>query len=1124
MRLKTILLRFSRALAAVGLISFALTSFAATTTRIATISSATTDGSASSSTFQLSVTSGQLANALTTSSDIELSLALAPQASHRGLKASVYTVIVAGGKFFKLTEDGSYVPWNGTVEDLTPFATNQTLESANRFTLLDGKMAEAGSYLYFVAYGVEGESRLLFTPDPAQITVTESDVLPDDTTSVAAETFEAELESAVVQAKCILCHVEGGLARNSSLQFQRTNTASALNNFASLSAYIDEKGAELLLSKITGGDGHAGGMQLSQDSEGYQAFEQVIAAINELDNPTYYAFSGSSEGPSARQASFLTEVTLEPRESTLRRATLLLQGRLPTEQESKAVASDEALRVALRNLMQGPAFREFIVTGANDRLLIEGADTPLDINFPMWFKIYDRKVQYALDEDQDNDFTLNNQLRYPIRRAGGELFAYVIENDKPYSEVLTADYMMMNTFLNHWLEGSAKFGEDESPNVYKPSRIGGYYPRSSLNRLVERVNSNSTYELTGPPMANYPHAGILSDFGFLGRYPTTATNRNRARARWAFYHFLGIDIEKSSQRPTDEASLSDRNNPTMNNPNCTVCHALLDPVAGAFQNWDEFNHYRNGGSDALDRFYKRPEDGTKSLYQYGDLWYRDMRSPGLFDKKIEERDATLRDLAELIVDDPAFLSATARFWWPSVFGKPLLDKPAVESDQGYASKYAAYRAQQDSIDEFAAALGRRMSGKDMLVEMLLSAWFGGESVTSYAFNEAQYEAQFGSKQLLTPEQLGRKTRAVTGVSWRSKMRPTGEMSSAYESFGVLLGGIDSEAVTTRATELTPTMTSILMTHATESACPAVVRQFVKPIEERTLFSFVEESTLPLLHGAESFTVLSEELGDWKKQSFAADVNAGAKTIAIKFTNPHCDYDGTKCLDQRILFVDSLTVTSPSGKVESFKGNDSRFRSTISSNGYQDCYGESQGYSKCYNGTLSLDINTQEVGRYLIEASLSGQLAPSKKGYLEVVMSIESNENVLTATTPNASAIRNQISKLFEVLHGTNFAMDSDSVSQVYEIFTAALAKAPEAHNGIFYQCQISRDGMFYDDNLSQAELDTFRSLNSNGDWYQDDWEARSVFDDDFRSDPYGSKYAWTAVMMYMLSHYDYLHE
>ena len=1121
---KALAITFSRALAAVGLISFALTSFAATTTRIATISSATTDGSASSSTFQLSVTSGQLANALTTSSNIELSLTLAPQGSHQGLKASIYTVIVAGGKFFKLAEDGAYGPWNGTVEDLTPFATNQTLESTNRFSLLNGKMAEAGSYLYFVAYGVEGESRLLFTPDPAQISVTESDVLPDATTSVAAETFEAQLESAVVQAKCILCHVEGGLARSSALQFQRTNTASALNNFASLSAYVDEKGAELLLSKITGGDGHAGGTQLSQDSEGYEAFERVIAEINELENPTYYAFNGSSEGPSARQASFLTEVTLEPRESTLRRAALLLQGRMPTSEEREAVDSDDELRKSLLDLMQGEAFREFVVTGVNDRLLIEGADTPLDINFPMWFKLYNRKVQYALDEDPNNDFTLNNQLRDPIRRAGGELFAYVIENNKPYSEVLTADYMMMNTFLNQWLEGSANFGVDESPSVYKPSRIGGYYPRSSLNRLVERLNSNSTYELTGPPMANYPHAGILGDFGFLGRYPTTATNRNRARARWAFYHFLGIDIEKSSQRPTDEASLSDRNNPTMNNPNCTVCHALLDPVAGAFQNWDEFNHFRNGGSDALDRFYKNPEDGTRSLYQYGDLWYRDMRSPGLFDKKIEERDATLRDLAELIVDDPAFLSATAKFWWPSVFGKPLLDKPAVESDQGYASKYAAYQAQQDSIDEFAAVLAKRMSAKDMLVEMIMSPWFSGESVTSYAFNEAQYEAQFGNKQLLTPEQLGRKTRALTGVSWRSNMRPSGEMYSAYETFSVLLGGIDSEAVTSRATELTPTMTSILMTHATESACPAVVRQFAKPIEERTLFSFVEESTLPLLHGAQSFTVLSEELGDWKKQSFVAEANAGAKTIAIKFTNPYCDYDGTKCLDQRLLFVDSITVTSPSGKVDSFKGNDSRFRSSINSNGYQDCYGESQGYSKCYNGTLSLDLDTQEVGRYQIEASLSGQLAPSRNGYLEVVMSIESNENVLTTTTPNATAIRNQIGKLFEVLHGADFGANSEAVTQVYEIFAAALSKASEAHNGMFYQCVLYRDGLIYDDNLSQSELDTFRYVNPGEDWFQENWDAKKVFEDAFRADPYGSKYAWTAVMMYMLSHYDYLHE
>ena len=140
------------------------------------------------------------------------------------------------------------------------------------------------------------------------------------------------------------------------------------------------------------------------------------------------------------------------------------------------------------------------------------------------------------------------------------------------------------------------------------------------------------------------------------------------------------------------------------------------------------------------------------------------------------------------------------------------------------------------------------------------------------------------------------------------------------------------------------------------------------------------------------------------------------------------------------------------------------------------------------------------------------------------MSIESTENVLTTTTRNATAIRNQISKLFDVLHGSSFGPNSESVTQVYEIFSAALEKAPEAHNGIFYQCAIFRDGLFYDDNLSQSELDTFRYVNQDNDWYEDNWDTKKAFEDIFRSDPYGSKYAWTAVMMYMLSHYDYLHE
>jgi len=1126
MRLKTILTHFSRAVASVGFISFALTSFAATTTRIATISSATTDGTESSSTFQLSVTSDQIANALTTSSDIELSLALAPQKSHRGLKASFYAVIVAGGKFFKLTEDGSYAPWTGTVEDLTPFATNQTLVSVNRFTLLDGKMAEAGSYLYFVAYRVEGESRLLFTPNPAQIAVAESDILPDDTTSVAAETFEAELESAVVQAKCILCHVEGGLARNSSLQFQRTNTASALNNFASLSAYVDEKGAELLLSKITGGDGHAGGMQLSQESEGYQAFERVIAAINELDI-TYYAFSGSSESRSARQPSFLTEVTLEPRESTLRRATLLLQGRLPTEQESKAVESDAALRVALRNLMQGPAFREFVVTSVNDRLLTKGTQNALNTAYSHYLKLHNHKASESINPTGSR---VEDEIRNNLRRTSGELVAYVIEKERPYSEILTADYMMMNRTMNTWLEGTASFSPDEGDDIFKPSVVQGYYYNSALEEVEFRENSNSTYRAIGEPLQDFPHAGLLTDFGFLSRYPTTATNRNRARARWTFYHFLGIDIEKSSQRPTDEASLSDRNNPTMNNPNCTVCHALLDPVAGAFQNWDDQNFYRGSGDgrDALDGFYKYPPDRSRSLYRQGDLWYRDMREPGLFDSKITERHSTLRSLAELIVEEPLFKTASAAFWWSPVFGKPLLDKPTVEADNGYAAKLAAYLAQQESIEDFAKALSSGLNAKDMLVEMFMSPWFSGETVTNYAFDSAHFEAKFGGDQLLTPQQLARKTRALTGVAWRTNPRPSGKVDSSYDELAVLLGGIDSEVVTSRAIELTPTMTSILMTHATESACIAVARQFARPAAERSLFSLIEESTQPQVDAFSKLTLPSKNEKDWQTLAIESDLTPGLREVALTFSNPECDWDGSKCIEQRVLWISSVTVIAPSGQRLTYQGNDSRlYPPNEWRNGKnQNCHTGGDGLGHCYGGEINFEYNARESGKYRIEAVLAGRLMPSKPDFLELAFAVKTRGPILSLNTPNAQLIKKQIRELYEKLHGTRHALDSDEVTQVYEIFAAALTAEQESDGSDweFENCNIWKDGYFDWDLLSKEEVESYKSVPPGGDWYRDDWNIKGPLLRKFTQDPIGTKYAWTAVMMYMLSHYDYLHE
>ena len=56
----------------------------------------------------------------------------------------------------------------------------------------------------------------------------------------------------------------------------------------------------------------------------------------------------------------------------------------------------------------------------------------------------------------------------------------------------------------------------------------------------------------------YPHAGFLSMFHYLRRYPTTETNRNRLRARMYYQHFLGIALMELAPRVTDDAAVTDQ--------------------------------------------------------------------------------------------------------------------------------------------------------------------------------------------------------------------------------------------------------------------------------------------------------------------------------------------------------------------------------------------------------------------------------------------------------------------------------------------------------------------------------------------------------------------------------------
>ena len=307
---------------------------------------------------------------------------------------------------------------------------------------------------------------------------------------------------------------------------------------------------------------------------------------------------------------------------------MIFAGRIPTDEEYAAVEDGDewSLRATIRGLMEGPQFHEFLIRASNDRLLTDRDVGHIIDEFDLHFVDFTndayRRREAAHASGNWSDFWLwHYRVQYGARRAPLELIAYVVENDLPYTEILTADYVMANPWAAAAYGASTQFDGPEDVHEFRPSRIVTYY------RVGEEFESEDDLVLQGvrvldpgPLLTDYPHAGILNTTSFLNRYPTTATNRNRARARWTYYHFLGLDVEKSASRTTDPVALADTNNPTMHNPACTVCHSVLDPVAGAFQNYSDTGLYRHGwgGLDSLDDFYKN--DGGSSLAIQAESW------------------------------------------------------------------------------------------------------------------------------------------------------------------------------------------------------------------------------------------------------------------------------------------------------------------------------------------------------------------------------------------------------------------------------------------------------------------------------------------------------------------------
>ena len=256
-------------------------------------------------------------------------------------------------------------------------------------------------------------------------------------------------------------------------------------------------------------------------------------------------------------------------------------------------------------------------------------------------------------------YKLADDYRKALQWEPMRLVEHIVRNDKPFTEIVTADYIMVTPYSSRgygiYEEIKDRFKDTKDPLEYIPVK---------LKALVGREKSQNQESPTG----FYPHAGLLSNFQYLRRYPTTETNRNRQRSRVFYQHFLGVDVLELAARVGDAAAVQAKfENPTMQASECVVCHKTLDPVAGLFQDYWRF---------ADQGIYGRRKGG----------WFTDMFAAGYEGEDLpgDERWRALQWLGERTAKDPRFAGAMVEHAYYILTGRKVLLPPKDLDDPLYA--------------------------------------------------------------------------------------------------------------------------------------------------------------------------------------------------------------------------------------------------------------------------------------------------------------------------------------------------------------------------------------------------------------------------------------------------------
>jgi Protein of unknown function (DUF1592)/Protein of unknown function (DUF1588) len=678
----------------------------------------------------------------------------------------------------------------------------------------------------FVAGGTSKEDPIVVAPPPP--------ACRNDASHFAREVWP------VLSASCLQCHTIDGVAiveGKARFVLQRPNERGFLaSNRASLAAMAIEDVASKnrLLLKVQGELKHGGGAILAPDSAEFAALSNFVERVRGV------AEQCPSPGPNPFEG-----LTLKPFPETLRKVSLNLTGTLPAQSALSAVSDEASFDAELDKVFATPAFEAWVRESWNDVLKVGNGRLDL-LRSPIYdsTESLDRYAMFlglVMAADLTPPYFNNVRTQIEAARKGDEtarltglqriytsddahreeplrLISHVVANDLPFTEILTADY----TVVNPWLAKLYEVPGSPAPTLAN-------YEQWTVTRLTQ---SKQKYDGNLNPLADDPsrkdlvihHAGVLSTPSFLTRWVTTPTNKSRSRVRVIAEAFLGLDIVRISQRQIVPSQITSVDNPARNVPACVTCHAVMDPLAGAFRNYGE--------SDFL--MVRRLPDGS--------AWHDEMFPPGYGTEQMpkSEYDKALPWMAKRLAADPRFAVTIAKQALKALTGSELLPFPKTDDVDGEA-KFVAWQAQQDFINETAAQFkADNFSYKKLLKRVIKSAYYRAEASSI----DDPRHAAFGRARLLTPEMLSRKLKAIFGVSMGTYVnrgytdfyasKPFGnsfydELVETDRLFFALGGSIFSkERNSERQHEVNPTIALVTDVVATNMSCRNVPADFARP--------------------------------------------------------------------------------------------------------------------------------------------------------------------------------------------------------------------------------------------------------------------------------------------------------